>query len=657
VRLKSKVLLLFGATSVLIVLVFGGITYRRLWDERLAFIDQSVAQQVRGFEFALSSFFTDVAGDVSALAENEVVRSRDDRRFTSFLRADEGTFKYDYSEPEKEIIQVLNSHRLTHRYVSSVYMGRENGAFVRSHPRERPTRYDPRERPWYTLAKASPGEVLKTPAYASVTSSDVNIGVVKALLDPHGTVYGVVGIDVTLANLTDYLLGFKIRPSGNVLLLEGDGIILASQERGLQGKNVAEYSPSLASMLKMGDATGASLDVGGRRNLVFSRKVAGEGWRIAVLVPAADINRDIRRSVLWTVLSLCGGLALLSVFTLSGLQLLVIRPLGRLTRETDVITQTGSLDRRIDIASHDELGDLAESFNEMVRSLGQSQNSLREAKKDLTDYRDHLEELVKQRTQEVESTLRELGVAKERAEAADRLKSAFLATMSHELRTPLNSIIGFTGIILQGLAGPLHPEQRKQLEMVRESARHLLALIGDVLDISKIEAGQLEVRNDPFELQASVAKVTGIVRPLAEKKGLTLQVELPSESCVVVSDARRVEQVLLNLLNNAVKFTERGGVTLMAEVGPDGRHSSPSALRVSIADTGVGIKPEDLGQLFQPFRQIDAGLSRQHEGTGLGLAICRRLADLLGGEVHAASEWGRGSIFTLTLPMRGPGES
>ena len=238
--------------------------------------------------------------------------------------------------------------------------------------------------------------------------------------------------------------------------------------------------------------------------------------------------------------------------------------------------------------------------------------------------------------------------ALERAEESDRLKSAFLATMSHELRTPLNSIIGFTGILIQELAGPLNAEQSKQLGMVQNSSRHLLALINDVLDISKIEAGQMQVREEPFDLQASIVKVAGIIKPQAEKKGLSLSVQLAPEIGGWMSDARRVEQVLLNLLNNAVKFTEHGAVTLTAEI-------AAGTLRISVADTGIGIQPEDLSQLFQPFRQVDTGLSRQHEGTGLGLAICRRLAQLLGGEIHAASDWGKGSVFTLILPVKAPG--
>ena len=238
----------------------------------------------------------------------------------------------------------------------------------------------------------------------------------------------------------------------------------------------------------------------------------------------------------------------------------------------------------------------------------------------------------------------ELDRAKTQAEAADRLKSTFLATMSHELRTPLNSIIGFTGILLQGLAGPLNPEQSKQLDMVRSSARHLLALINDVLDISKIEAGQLQVVREPFDVRASITKVVGLVTPLAEKKGLPLSAQLAPNIVSIVSDARRVEQILLNLLNNAVKFTEQGQVTLEATV-------TDSTCRIAISDTGIGIKPEDLANLFQPFRQVDTGLTRNHEGTGLGLAICRRLAELLGGEILAESEWGKGSVFTVILPL------
>ena len=238
---------------------------------------------------------------------------------------------------------------------------------------------------------------------------------------------------------------------------------------------------------------------------------------------------------------------------------------------------------------------------------------------------------------------RQLVRAKEKAESADRLKSAFLATMSHELRTPLNSIIGFTGILLQGLPGPLNEEQQRQLGMVQQSAHRLLELVTDVLDISKIEAGHLEVAHRPFDLRQSILKAVQAVRPLAEKKGLSLRATITPSVGTIAGDSRRVEQVLLNLLNNGVKFTERGGIELDAKREGD-------TVTLAVTDTGVGVPGEYLERVFDPFFQIDNGLTRRNEGTGLGLSISRKLAEKMGGSLTVESRPGEGSTFTLTLP-------
>lgn len=272
------------------------------------------------------------------------------------------------------------------------------------------------------------------------------------------------------------------------------------------------------------------------------------------------------------------------------------------------------------------------------------------AEKSLRELNETLEQKVTQRTLELKEALI-------RAEAADRVKSEFLATMSHELRTPLNSIIGFTGILLQGLAGPLNEEQSKQMGMVKTSARHLLDLINDVLDISKIEANQLEIKPEPFDLVESARKTVSTILPMITQKGLAVDIQYLSSTLPMVSDRRRVEQILLNLLNNAVKFTDSGKVGLAISVveaeDPKFAHadlSSKSAC-ISVTDTGIGIRKEDLKKLFQPFRQMDSGLQRRHEGTGLGLAICRRLAGLLNGHIFAESDYHRGSTFTVLLPL------
>ncbi|MCC6526025.1 MAG: transporter substrate-binding domain-containing protein [Polyangiaceae bacterium] len=240
--------------------------------------------------------------------------------------------------------------------------------------------------------------------------------------------------------------------------------------------------------------------------------------------------------------------------------------------------------------------------------------------------------------------LGELAVARDAAEAADRTKSAFLATMSHELRTPLNSIIGFSGILLQGLPGPLNAEQEKQLGMVYKSSEHLLALINDILDLSKIEAGQLQLDSESFELRSSIERVVDTVRPQAAKKGLVLEVDIAPEVGAMTSDRRRVEQVLLNLLSNGIKFTESGSVRVEVSVEGD-------RVAVRVSDTGMGIQDAELGRLFKPFSQLDTGINKRHEGTGLGLSICKRLVELLGGTIWAKSEWGKGSTFGFELPI------
>ncbi len=276
------------------------------------------------------------------------------------------------------------------------------------------------------------------------------------------------------------------------------------------------------------------------------------------------------------------------------------------------------------------------SIGSDITPLKQAEQKIRQLHKDLQQHAQNLEKQVKDRTAE-------LTVAMEKALEADHLKSAFLATMSHELRTPLNSIIGFTGILLQGLAGPLNEEQQKQLGMVQKSSRHLLALINDVLDISKIEAGQLTLSFSNFDLRESIEKTVHLVQPLVQKKALDLTVEIDETVGKVTTDQRRLEQVIINLLNNAVKFTEQGHIRVTCR--PENDH-----YLLAVEDTGIGIRPDEISGLFQPFHQIDTGLSRKREGTGLGLSICKKLIQMMNGRIDVQSREGQGSTFTICFP-------
>ena len=229
---------------------------------------------------------------------------------------------------------------------------------------------------------------------------------------------------------------------------------------------------------------------------------------------------------------------------------------------------------------------------------------------------------------------------------ANQAKDRFLASMSHELRTPLNAIIGFTGTLLMKLPGPLNADQEKQLRTVQTGANHLLALINDLLDLAKIEAGKVEPTLVPTDCNEVIEEVAASLRPQAEAKGLEFAVTAP-QKLVARTDRRALSQIVINLANNAIKFTERGSIRIRAERREE---DGSRALEISVEDTGIGIRPEDQKKLFGAFTQVDDSTNRRYEGTGLGLHLSRKLAEALEGRIEVKSEYGKGSIFTLVLP-------
>ncbi len=965
-KLSRKLLVIYLVIGSLVLLLMGAWMYVELRKNLTKIVQENVENQLELFDLSLVSFINDAKNDVQALAENELIRTRDDENFTNFLNADETTFEYHIGDLEQSIVDVLNTYRTTHPYVNSVYMGRENGSFVRSHPRNLPTQYDPRTRPWYILAAENPNEVMITEPYQSVTITDVNIGIVKALLDQNGEIFGVVGADITLSKLTNYISSFDIGYSGRLLLVDEHGTILANKNEELLFQNIntifdensAEFMEKSIGQITFED------------DYYFIYTSPELGWKIAAVIPLSVINHEVQNLAFYPpLLSLFLTIVLFGLFTNLGLSKFILKPLSELSDVTQRVTKSGRLDVQVDVRSKDEIGMLGEAFNHMIlgrkqieealqqerdlaKALGEAiavlgttleiekvldhileqvsrvipndavnimlihngvahisrsqgydrfglqeimsktafeisevsnlrqmvetqaplyvsdiskfpawvhiegedflrsyagapiiirdevigflnvdsatknyftplhlealttfanhaaiaidnahlyqqvQSNAVELKKriaaateelhrranelealyqigkeitstldlkamlqiiadnaaeivgaersviylvnvekmkidnlvtsgysptDLDDYtfeefqdsingwvlqkrvpilvkdvqkdkRTRGKALVRAKREEKRSAaiapleisgeflgtlvvvsnkekkiftnddlnliIRLAGQAAiaiqdarlyEQAQEADRLKSAFLASMSHELRTPLNSIIGFTGILLQGLVGSLNEEQTKQLRMVQSSASHLLELINDVLDISKIEAGQLVTTSERFNLRQLLEKVVQIVTPLANKKDLKLLLEIDTEIGQITSDRRRVEQILLNLINNAIKFTEKGEVKIVCR-------NKKQWIETSVVDTGIGIKEDDLKYLFKPFQQVNTGLSRLYEGTGLGLAICKRLVEKLGGAIGVKSEWGKGSTFTFTLPKERQGK-
>jgi signal transduction histidine kinase len=310
--------------------------------------------------------------------------------------------------------------------------------------------------------------------------------------------------------------------------------------------------------------------------------------------------------------------------------------IGRITGSIRKVTQgaeaisNGHLDQEIAVRSRDETQTLAEAFNRMSRSLGRTMGDLRQLNEELEDR-------VRRRTAELEEANRHI-------QEANRAKSEFLANMSHELRTPMNSILGFTELMEDGIFGEVPETFEEPLDEIHRSGNHLLALINDVLDLSKMEAGRMELHPSECAIEGCIESVASTIRPLAEEKGLRVATSIEEDLLTCVVDEGRITQVLLNLAGNAVKFTEEGEVEI-------GVRRDSKGLFVWVRDTGIGIPSEKLEEIFTEFSQVGTVLAREQEGTGLGLSISKRIVELHGGEIGVESELGKGSTFWFRIPM------
>lgn len=395
----------------------------------------------------------------------------------------------------------------------------------------------------------------------------------------------------------------------------------------------------------------------------LTRTILQKGQPVGViwLVARGDRWDQTVRQLILRVIGLVVILLVLTIILSFGFQRFITRPIDSILVTMREVVNDGDFSVRAQKSSNDELGQLVDGFNGMldeiearnsrlqdeVQAREYAQELLLAEKKKLEKAQERLEERVVERT-------RELARTRDLAEAANEAKSQFLANMSHELRTPLNAIIGYSEMMLEEIEegeGPV--DFQTDLERIFGSGRHLLGLINDVLDISQIEAGRMQVNPEEFDLSAVIREIAATVAPMANRNNNKILIPDNEHAGMMHSDLTKVRQILLNMMSNACKFTQAGNVTLSWEriTLPDSEN-----LIFKISDTGIGMTDEQLAKLFQPFTQMDSSTTREYGGTGLGLVISKRLTQLLGGHVEVTSEPDVGSTFTVVLPARYVGE-
>lgn len=512
----------------------------------------------------------------------------------------------------------------------------------------RTTKYDPRIRPWYKAATRV-GKPTWSSIYLFAAPRELGITPVLPIYRENNRLRGVLAVDFTLSQISDYLRNLKISKSGQAFIIERSGDIVASSASELPNKGeerlkainstqplirsaARDLLKQFGSFDKITSNQQVIYEVDGKRQLMEVtplRDGRGLDWLTVVVIPEADFMESINANTRTTIL-LC--LAALVVATLLGIltSKWIVRPIDALNTAAKKLSE-GEWEQALPIDRADEIGELAKSFNSMAKQLRESFASLEAKNADL--------------------------------QRLDQLKDEFLANTSHELRTPLNGIIGIAESLMDGVTGSLPAETRYNLSLVVSSGRRLANLVNDILDFSKLRNDTLELQIKPVEMRAIASVVLTLSRPLLGQKDLQLINSISPDLPTVNADENRVQQILHNLVGNAIKFTDSGTVEISAELQngererEDFREEVPGSfsrsqmLAISVRDKGIGIPDDKLDRIFESFEQADGTIARQYGGTGLGLAITKKLVELHGGEITVESTVGAGSRFTFTLPL------
>ncbi len=460
---------------------------------------------------------------------------------------------------------------------------------------------------------------------------------------------GVATIDVPLEPLKQLISSLQGEQGQRFLLLSAQQRILYSDNTEHIGHSLEDViqaldRPDIVAAFEQASVSGDThmLKLAGWQSTntqwISTAMIESVGWMLLSIqdeqLALTFLNQQKRRATV-----VLGSVFVLSILAIWLLLVWVTRPLSNLSQAVEEVGK-GNMDIHIKRQSKDEIGDLATSFANMVKQLSSRETALRELN-------ENLETRVEERTIELKSLQLGLERARDAADDANQAKSAFLANMSHELRTPMNAILGYSEMLMEEAEDLEQEVFIPDLKKIHQSGTHLLSLINDVLDLSKIESGKMEAFAEVIDLDILIDEVSATAHPLLEKNKNSLAIERGEELGTADQDVTKLRQTLFNLLSNAAKFTHEGTVTLRVDRT---EKDEMSWLTFAVSDTGIGIAEDKIENIFEEFAQADSSTTRDYGGTGLGLAISRRFCELLGGDLSVHSEPGEGSTFTIHIP-------